>query len=98
MIHFPHTAVDFRAVMHPVRLPYSARAAPSGQAVVFANKDILAVKALETRAVRIVIPTTFVTLCLDVVLSLMRLGPSGFFYWHRGLLCRQEARVVDDDQ
>lgn len=84
--------------MGPVWLPNAAGTAPPRHAVIFADEDVLAVKAFETRAVRIVVPSAAVTLGFNVVLVPPHLRPLGFLCGCGGLFSRYEARVTDDGE
>lgn len=55
MVHLLHTPLQLTAVVGPVQLPVAAGTAPAWAPVRFADKDILAVKSLQPRAIWVVV-------------------------------------------
>lgn len=62
VVHLSHAPLDLSAVMRPVNLPVATRTAPSRPPVGFADEHILAVEALETRAIGVVVWLCLVSL------------------------------------
>lgn len=98
MIHLFDTPVELTAMMGSVNLPGAARAAPPRPAVCVTHKDILAVEALETWTVGIVVGTSIVSFaCFEITLCFLALAfallvPLSLF--NSSLSERCDSRVV----
>lgn len=84
--------------MGPIGFPGSAGAAISREAVILANKDVLAVKSLETWTVGVAIRPASRKLSLDIVIIVTGLSTPGFLRWCASFAPWHNARVIDNNK